>query len=362
MNRTNRITQLINLAKEEELDAVALVPGPNLFYQTGLSFHLSERPTLGLFPINHPPALILPALEAGKEADFTLYPYTDKEGYEMAFQQALTELQLEQARIGVETKRMRLLEARILAQHVPQAQLIPADQILASQRMRKEAEELANMRRAVEVAENAFRSWLAQLQIGMTEREATARLIAALLTGGADGLAFNPIVASGPNGALPHAVAGDRTFQKGDWIIVDWGAKVAGYNSDITRMVCCGSPSGELVEIHQLVCRANAAGRAAVRPGTTAGQVDAATRAIIEAAGYGPAFMHRTGHGLGLEAHESPYIMANAETKLLAGMTFTIEPGVYLPNLGGIRIEDDVAVSAEGAETLTTLPRQPFII
>ncbi|HEY88802.1 MAG TPA: aminopeptidase P family protein [Thermoflexia bacterium] len=358
----HRIANMLELAAAQRLDAVALVPGPNFFYLTGLSFHLSERPTVGLFPLEQPPALILPALEAGKGTGFTLFPYTDAAGYETAFQQALTALQLTGARLGVETRRMRLWEARILERHAPQAQLLPADELLATQRMSKEPQEIATMRRAVQVAEDAFRAWLPQLHAGMTEKEAAARLITALLTGGADSLAFAPIVASGPHGALPHAVAGDRAFQPGDWIVVDWGAKVDGYDSDITRMVTCGAPTGKLVEIHQLVCQANAAGRAAVRPGVTTGQVDAATRAVITAAGYGPAFMHRTGHGLGLEAHEPPYIMSGSGTELIPGMTFTIEPGIYLAGLGGIRIEDDVLVSATGVETLTTLSREPFII
>lgn len=358
----NRIANMLTLAAAEHLDAIALVPGPNLFYLTGLSFHLSERPTVGLFPLDQPPALILPALEASKGSGFTLFPYTDAAGYEMAFQQAMTALQLTGARLGVETHRMRLWEARILEHHAPQAQLLPADKLLATQRMSKEPQEIAAMRRAVQVAEDAFRAWLPQLHAGMTEKEAAARLITALLTGGADSLAFDPIVASGPHGALPHAVAGDRPFQPGDWIVVDWGAKVDGYDSDITRMVTCGAPTGKLVEIHRLVCQANAAGRDAVRPGVTAGQVDAATRAVIESAGYGPEFMHRTGHGLGLEAHEPPFIVAGSETKLIPGMTFTVEPGIYLAGLGGIRMEDDVMVSVTGVETLTTLPREPFVI
>ncbi len=358
----NRIANMLELAAAQHLDAVALVPGPNLFYLTGLSFHLSERPTVALFPLDQPPALILPALEAGKGTGFTLFPYTDAAGYETAFQQAMTALQLTEARIGVETHRMRLWEARILERHAPRVKLLPADELLAAQRMSKEPEEIATMRRAVQVAEDAFRAWLPQLHAGMTEKEAAARLIAALLTGGADSLAFDPIVASGPHGALPHAVAGDRPFQAGDWIVVDWGAKVDGYDSDITRMVTCGAPTGKLVEIHRLVCQANAAGRAAVRPGVTAGQVDATTRAVITAAGYGPEFMHRTGHGLGLEAHEPPFIMSGDNTELIPGMTFTIEPGIYLAGLGGIRMEDDVLVSAAGAKTLTTLPREPFAI
>ncbi|NBD36125.1 MAG: M24 family metallopeptidase, partial [Chloroflexi bacterium] len=175
-------------------------------------------------------------------------------------------------------------------------------------------------------------------------------------------LAFEPIVAGGPNGGLPHAVPGDRPFKAGDWIVVDWGALVDGYASDITRMVVLGEPRGKMREIHEIVLRANEAGRAAVEPGVEAQAIDAAARAVIQEAGYGPHFMHRTGHGIGLEAHESPYIVAGNDRSMAPGMTFTVEPGIYLPELGGVRIEDDVVVTLQGAETLTTLPRAPFIV
>ena len=196
----------------------------------------------------------------------------------------------------------------------------------------------------------------------MTEKEAAARLVARQLTGGADALAFAPIVVGGPNGALPHAVPGARPFEAGDWVVVDWGALVDGYASDMTRMVVFGEPGGPLVKVHEIVLRANEAGRATVEPGILAEEVDAAAREVITIAGYGPAFVHRTGHGLGLEVHEPPFIVAGDETCLEPGMTFTVEPGIYLEGLGGIRIEDDVLVTAEGAETLTTLPRAPFVV
>ena len=212
------------------------------------------------------------------------------------------------------------------------------------------------------MAESAFLAWLPQLHVGMTEREAAARLVSALQSHGAEGLAFSPIVCGGPNGALPHAFPAERPFQAGDWVVVDWGAKVAGYASDITRMVVFGEPQAPLADVHEIVVRANAAGRAAVRPGVEAQAVDAAARAVIDASGYGPQFMHRTGHGLGLEAHEPPYIVNGNEQILDPGMLFTVEPGIYLEGVGGVRIEDDVVVTQTGAETLTTLSRDPYII
>jgi Xaa-Pro dipeptidase len=264
--------------------------------------------------------------------------------------------------VGIEALRMRVLESRILQRHIPGVTLVPADDLYAALRMIKTADELAAMRRAVAVAESAFQAWLPQLHVGMTEREAAARLVAALLTGGADALAFSPIVAGGPNGGLPHAVPGERTFKPGDWVVVDWGARVDGYISDLTRAVVFGEPRGELVAVHHIVEQANAAGRAAVQPGLEAQAVDAAARSVIERAGYGQAFIHRTGHGIGMETHEPPYMVENNTRLLKPGMTFTVEPGIYIEGLGGVRIEDNVVVTESGVEVLTTLSRSPFVI
>jgi len=363
MNRT-RLERALDLAQAQGLDALVLMPGPNLVYTTGLEFLLSERPVLAFLPVDMPPALVLPQLEAGKgqAAGFEVFPYTDEEGYALAFHEACAQLELAEVRLGVEALRMRVLEARILQRYIPEVDLIPADELFTALRLVKDTAELDAMRRAVRVAEAAFQAWLSHLYVGMPEREAAARLVAALLTGGAEALAFEPIVVGGENAALPHAVPGNRPFARGDWVVVDWGAVVDGYASDITRMLVFGEPSGKLSEIHEIVCQANAAGRKAVGPGVEAHAVDAASRQVIELAGYGPAFLHRTGHGLGLETHESPFIVSGNALALRAGMTFTVEPGIYIPGLGGVRIEDDVVVTETGVETLTSLPREPFIV
>jgi Xaa-Pro dipeptidase len=359
-----RIEQMAQLAESRGLDALALMPGPNLFYATGLSFFVSERPVVALCPVDAPPAFVLPEFEASKatSAGFEVFTYTDEEGYTLAFHEACATLELADALLGVEALRMRLLEARILQRYAPGVELVPADDLFAELRMVKSGAELDAMRRAVAAAELAFTLWIPQLRVGMTEREAAARLIAALLSNGADALAFDPIVCGGPNGAMPHAHPAHRPFQPGDWVVVDWGAVVDGYDSDLTRMVVFGEPTGELADVHEIVLRANEAGRAAVVPGVEAQVVDMAARAVIAAAGYGAQFTHRTGHGLGLEAHEPPYIVAGNAQPLAPGMTFTVEPGIYLEGVGGIRIEDDVVVTPEGVQTLTTLPRSAFVV
>jgi len=358
---TKRLSRLIEQAAAHGLDALALMPGPNLFYLTGLSFHLSERPIVALLPVDAPPVIVLPALEAVKVEQATValdvFPYTDEEGYPPAFQSACASLSLADSSIGVELLRMRLLEAHLLERHAPGCQLVPAGEVLAEQRMRKDEYELKQMRRAIAVTEAALRTTMRQVKAGMTERQVAALMTVEMLQAGGETMAFAPIVVAGPNAASPHSIPTDRSIQMGETIIVDCGATVGGYAADITRTFALGALQPELARVHEVVRAANAAGRAAAGPEVPAEQVDQAARAVIEEAGYGEYFIHRTGHGLGLETHEPPFIVAGNECPLEPGMTFTIEPGIYLPGQGGVRIEDDVLVTSTGAESLTTFPR-----
>jgi Xaa-Pro dipeptidase len=173
---------------------------------------------------------------------------------------------------------------------------------------------------------------------------------------------FKPIVASGPNSALPHATPTDRKLQNGDLLIIDWGATVDGYISDITRTFALDEIDTELEKIHSIVQGSNAAGREAIRPGAACEEIDRACRSVIDAAGYGQFFIHRTGHGIGLEAHEHPNIREGNLQTLTPGMTFTVEPGVYIPDRGGVRVEDDAIVTDSGGESLSTYNRQLEVI
>jgi len=371
---TKRLSRMIEQAIAHGLDALALVPGPNLFYLTGLSFHLSERPVIALFPVNVPPAIVLPALEAAKVEQATIwldvFPYRDEEGYTTAFQSACASLALagpstdsgQRCIIGVEPLWMRLLEVRLLERYAPGCQLVPAGEVLGGLRLRKDEYELGQMRHAVAVTEAALRSTMRQVGAGMTEREVAALLTIEMLRAGGEEMAFSPIVVAGPNGASPHAIPTDRPIQPGETVIVDCGATVGGYAADITRTFAIGELEPELAHVYEVVRAANGAGRAAAGPGVSAEEVDRATRAVIEEAGYGECFMHRTGHGLGLDVHEPPFIVAGNGRPLESGMTFTVEPGIYLPGRGGVRIEDDVLVTPSGAESLTTFPRELILL
>lgn len=366
MEGRERFSRLQQEMSWKGLDCLALVPGANLFYLTGLSFHVSERPVVALFPVDAPPAIVLPALEAPKVEQASLaltpYSYTDQEGPAMAFQQACARLELADAHIGAEELRMRLLEARYLERYAPGSRLFPADEVMATLRMRKDSHELALMRRAVEIVESALRTTLDRLREGMTEQETAGLLMVDILRAGGEGLPFEPIVVAGPNAASPHARPSDRPIRAGETIVIDCGATVGGYASDLTRTFALGSLPEEWVSIYDIVREANAAGRAAAGPGVRAEEVDRAARQVIGEAGYGERFIHRTGHGLGLEGHEPPYIVAGNREVLHAGMTFTVEPGIYVPGQGGVRIEDDVAITSGGAESLTTFPRELMVL
>ena len=361
MMNQKRLERLNEQLKEKDLDCLALVPGANLYYLTGLSFHLGDRPTVAFFRPDQSPALILPALESLKVADLTdvqTFPWADEEGYEDAFRHAGAELELSGKRIGVEAFTMRVVEAGLLTQNAAGSQLLPADGVVSALRMRKDAAELDRMRRAAEMAQEAMTATLDHFRLGMTEREIDALLKVAMLESGAENISFNPIVSGGPNSANPHATPSDRPVNEGEFLLFDWGIYHGGYASDITRTFPVGEMEPEMCQIYSLVQEANAAGRAAVKPGVTCGEVDAAARNVIEEGGYGEYFTHRTGHGLGLQVHEAPFIVAGNDRILESGMTFSIEPGVYLPGRGGVRIEDDVVVTEDGGESLTTFPRE----
>ena len=221
---------------------------------------------------------------------------------------------------------------------------------------------MATMRRAVAIAETAMEKTLPQIKIGMTEKQIAAILTAELIDAGCEKVPFGPIVSSGDNATSPHAVPTDRPIQAGELMIIDWGAIVNDYPSDITRTFAVGEISEAQHIMYETVKAANAAGLAATHPSNTCHDVDVAARAVITDAGLGDYFIHRTGHGLGLEVHEEPSIMTNIKQPLSPGMVFTVEPGVYRPGVGGVRIEDDVVVTADGCDVLTSMTKELITI
>ncbi len=357
--RQQRLAQALRSAG---LDALLLNPGPSLVYLTGLHLHLMERPMVVVFTPTQPPLIVLPQLEAAKLIGIP-YPlqsffYTDDPAtWPGAFQQALAAL--DGGTIGVEPTRLRFLELRLVEGAAPRARCISAESILEPLRIAKDASEIAFMRQAVQIAQEALQDALAVVRVGMTERQLAAELTVQLLRhGSTPEMPFGPIVSAGPNSANPHASPSDRPLTPGDLLVIDWGAAAGGYISDLTRTFAIGEVEAEFEQIAVIVEAANAAGRAAAAPGAAASVVDDAARGVIERAGYGAQFFHRTGHGIGMEGHESPYIRAGSAQLLLPGMSFTVEPGIYLTGRGGVRIEDNVVITESGAETLSDLPRK----
>ena len=236
------------------------------------------------------------------------------------------------------------------------------ERVVEQPRLVKDASEIATLRdaaaRLTGVAESAFRS----IRSGVTEREVAGSIEMAMRAAGYERLAFDTIVASGPNAALPHYRAGTRILKPGDLVVLDFGGVLDGYCSDLTRTVSVGAPTPDALRLHAAVRDAQRAAIEAVKPGVPATSVDGAARGLLESRGLGEAFGHGTGHGLGLDIHEEPRVgpprSHSASVQLEPGMVFTIEPGAYLPGMGGVRIEDDVLVTGDGCEVLTSVPRE----
>ncbi len=358
-----RLEQLQTILAQAGLDAIALNPGATFTYLTGLRFHLMERPVVLLIAPGRAPAIVLPQLEKAK-LDLLPYPHEaftygeNPADWNVAFRRAVNSLELDGKKIGVEPRQMRLLEFGHLRAGGPEADFPDASEALASLRLRKDEAEVDAIKRAVGIAQRALEATLPSIRIGMTERQIAAVLHVQLLQGGSDSeLPFLPIVSAGPNSANPHASPSEKPLSRGDLLVVDWGAAVDGYVSDLTRTFAVGEVDPELRKIAGIVLAANEAGIAAGRPGVACSNIDHAARSVIEKAGYGAYFTHRTGHGIGMEDHEEPYIRGDSNQMLYPGMAYAVEPGIYLPGRGGVRIEDNLVVTKTGVDVLSDMPR-----
>jgi len=362
-----RLTKLNRQILAHGYDGIALMPGPNMVYLTGIHTHISERPIILFLPVDDDPAIIIPTLEAMKARDAGLlkeriFDWSDEQGYTDAFQRACAQLELSDYLLGVEALHMRLLEVELIQRYAPGVSLAHVEPVMTALRITKDKTELAAMQNAAQVAENAIESLLLRIVAGMTEQEIAVMLLEELVKAGSEGVPFGPIVSSGPNAGSPHAVPTDRPIQEGEMLVIDWGAVVDGYPSDITRTFAVGEVEPEFVRIYNSVKDANAAAKAIARPGATGSEVDRAARKTIEDSDFGSFFIHRTGHGLGLEIHEPPYIVEGNDEPLVVGTVFTIEPGIYLPDRIGVRIEDDVVITEDGSRSLTSYPRDLITI
>jgi len=261
-------------------------------------------------------------------------------------------------RLGLEADGVTWSQQRGFAETFAACELVPTDAVVDRLRMVKEPGEVARIRAACAIADDALGELLPTLADGPTEREFALRLEFGMRERGASGVSFDAIVGSGPNGALPHARPSDRRIEAGELVVIDFGCIVDGYCSDMTRTVSVGEPSSEARRVWETVLTAQQAGCAAVAVGVECAAVDRASRDVIVEAGWGEAFIHGTGHGVGLEIHESPRVASSSTGTLAAGHIVTVEPGIYLPGIGGVRIEDTLVVTPEGPIALTEFPKQ----
>ena len=242
------------------------------------------------------------------------------------------------------------------------AKLVPCNEKIYSHRFVKEQWELDRMRKAQEITDLAFAQMLTKIKVGMSEKQLQAELVYCLLSNGADNLAFDPIVVSGPNTSMPHGVPGDRLVQAGDFITMDFGALYGGYCADMTRTVAVGYATEEMTKVYNTVLEAQTAAIAATKAGMTGKQIDGIARQIIADAGYGPYFGHGYGHCLGMEVHEMPSCSPGGETPMEVNMVSSAEPGIYLPGKFGVRIEDVVIFRDGGCENITKSPKNLIIV
>jgi Xaa-Pro dipeptidase len=359
-----RLSKLYESLHTSGMYGLVLNAGPSLVYLTGLHFHLSERPIVAIFTTDHEPVIILPELElpkvTGLRSAIKAFSYGENPAeWNSVFCKVVSALELDGKRVGVEPRQMRLLEFQYVKSSAPEATYPDASSMVSSLRIRKDADEVASMREAVTVAQSALEATIPLIKIGMTEKELASELVVQLLRHGSQSeMPFAPIVSGGPNSANPHASPSDRRISSGDLLVVDWGAAANGYISDLTRTFAVGEVGAEDCKIHQIVLEANEAGRAAGKPGMPCANVDIAARNVIEKAGYGKYFTHRTGHGIGMEGHEDPYMRGDNFQLLEPGMAYTVEPGIYLPECNGVRIEDDMVITERGVECLSSMGRE----
>lgn len=276
--------------------------------------------------------------------DFRLIRQTDS--LALTFQQLVTELSV--VRLGFEQDHMTYSLATSLINANPKLQFVPLSSVVEDQRMVKNDEELCKMQKAADISEHTFLHILSYMKAGMTEIQVSLEMERYMRQQGADGLAFETIVASGPRSSLPHGRPTDRMLSDGDFVTLDFGAKFQGYCSDMSRTMVIGKATEEQKKIYRLVYEAHMAALHAVQPGILGKDLDAVARAVITDAGYGEYFGHGLGHGVGRNVHEGPSCGKTGLVPLKPGHVVTIEPGVYIPNWGGVRIEDMVLVTANG--------------
>jgi Xaa-Pro dipeptidase len=352
-------TRLAALSAElADADAVFVSSPLNVAYLSGALMEPHER-IMGLaLGSDVDPALIVPALDAEtartNPAGLPTIAWEDARGPSDALRSAFGRPRS----LAIEKDHITVRGAELLTELVAPREVLDASPSLSKLRALKSDDEVGKIEQAAQIVDRALAQLAELLRPGITEVELALELDRAARRLGSQGNPFETIVLAGPNAALPHGRPTERELRIGDLVIVDIGARRDGYCADITRTYAIGEPDNDAVRAYDTVRTAQAAGRAALKPGNTCASVDQAAREVIESAGYGHFFIHRTGHGLGLEAHEPPALVAGNRAPLQKGQVVTVEPGTYLPGKLGVRIEDDLVITENGARSLTHSPRE----
>lgn len=355
----HRAHQVLELLKKDNIDVLLLFPGVNIGYYTGFPIGQSERLAAAVIPVEGEPVFIVNKLEGelrGLNPWFRNVAIWDEhEDPVKLLADTLKEKGHGSSVIGVPEEAPWGWVNR-LAELLPEVKLVDVGHHLGHVRMVKTDQELEYIEKACKISDQAMEEAFAQLHTGMTEKELQKHMTQGMQKRGAE-RAFAGVL-FGERAALPHGGASDRKLQPGEFVLVDMGGCYKGYWSDCTRTVMYGEPSVRQREIYNIVLKANRAALAASRPGVTCESVDVAARGIIDAAGYGEYFIHRLGHGTGLQIHEHPYMVRNNKDLLEPNMVFTDEPGIYIAGEIGVRVEDSVVCTQDGARTLTHFDRE----
>jgi len=352
----DRLSQLQAQMAEAQVDLVAIAPTPNMRYLLGFAPLADERPCVLLITCQGT-RLVVPQLNADQveaRTGMEAIRWTDDIGPRQALDEAFSALGMGPGIVLAADAAMRADALLLLQEAIGPQQCVTSGEIMSTLRMRKSDREIEALARAAAQADRAMMVGADACQPGVTEREVAERIASYFRQDGAEAVDVT-LVASGPNSAFPHHEASDRRLQVGDTIIIDIVATLNGYKSDVTRVVHLGEPPPKVCAVYEVVLEANRRGREAAVAGAYARDVDRAARTTIEQAGYGPYFIHRTGHGLGMEMHEAPWISATSTTILEPGMVFSVEPGIYLEGRFGVRIEDIVVVTEGECRCLTGL-------
>ena len=343
--------------RRQGIDLLFVSPSSDLVYLIGHHTYSSERLTLFMLPASGDPAMVVPALEApaarAAATFFSFRTWADGDN-PYALMRSLMPAVGRKVAVSDQTWSLHLIN---IQEALPRTNFVPASRVLAPLRRVKDASEIAALKRAGTAADAAMADILAMPLLGKSEHQ-VAGLISDLLIKHGHSRADFGIVASGGNSGSPHHVNSDRVLQEGDALTLDFGGVYDDYSSDITRSVFLGAPPDEYRRIYAIVGQAQQAAFEAVRPGVACQEIDRAARRVITAAGYGEYFIHRTGHGLGLDVHEEPYMVEGNTLPLVPGVVFSIEPGIYIPGRFGVRTEDIVFVTESGGERLNAAPRE----